>query len=405
MPKILGAQIGGRREPPNHDKLERGATPRLYATGFALVGVLLIVATFYLDEHYHPNPKALLGWGLLKLIDETGIALILLGLVVIVLEFRDWKEYFQDQIANTIVKKEYLRTLGNEALISLQTDTLKAFFKIDDIDRKDGFLQFFHSRIHGYIGSPYREDARDLVSIKHLPGNPDRVEIEEALSYRCRKVGGRIQDDVKWEDSAETEIKLLDYSVELREPASASNQFREKREVFNNNTASSHRFVPRGDQGFRLLLRDYDGVDGLYVKVHVHYTMPVSWPMVWTMSHPTKGATANINHPDDLRLLPNFFGMKESEVSQEHQPGVYQAGYDSWLLPDTGFCFQLIKPEMATQAAKNLPAPVAAKAAPVQHEPAETNPGREPAKLEVLPGATQTEPKASGPQVPAPTTS
>jgi hypothetical protein len=339
MPR-LGFEIGGqgRRRPATQSS---SATPRTYAFELALGGLVLIFVSSLLDEHFHTHSPYV--WAFFKLLDESGIALILLGLVVVVLEFRDWREYFQHQIANTIVQKEYLKTLGNEELISLQTDTLKAFFKIDDIDRTDGFLQFFHARIHGYIGSPYREDARDLVTIRYADGGTDLIDIEEALSYTCRKVGDSIQADVKWEDTAETPIKLVDYSVAIQVPVSLSAQFKVQNEIFKNTTAASERFIPRGDQGFQLLLNDYKCADGLLVKVHVHYTMPTSWPIVWTMSHPTKGATVTISYPNELQLLANFFGMKEDQVSQEKQPGVYQVGYDSWLLPDTGFAFQLIK--------------------------------------------------------------
>ena len=334
--------------------------------GLVLLGLLVILLElwggerFQISDHY-----ALAG---LKLAEEVGIALFLIGSVEILLGFPDWRDYFEKRIERIIVDKAYLKKLSHEQLIVLQTDTLKAFFKIDDIDRKDSFLRFFHSRSHGNIGSPYREDVNDLINISYSVGRTDQVEVEETISYRCRKVGERIQDEVKWLETGKAQskqLKLLDCQVEIRLPDETflGSNFKKqyphiKQHRIFKSTDTPNRLLYRGDGiGFVLPLKEYPeytGVDDLHVRTHIHYTMATHMPFTWTMSHPTKSITGTVTYPKDLELVANLFGMTEQEVDQEDRPGVYQVAYNSWLLPDTGFAHQLIS-KPATVAVGTTP--------------------------------------------------
>ena len=75
-----------------------------------------------------------------------------------------------------------------------------------------------------------------------------------------------------------------------------------------------------------------------------------------------------ITYPSDLRLVANFFGMDADEAEVRKNLGSCQVSYDSWLMPDTGFAFQLIRP-----------APVATVPPPLQPAPAQ-NPPQEPSE-------------------------
>lgn len=334
-----------------------------YGLVLVLLGLLVIFVDLWIDErstvHAHYE---LLG---LKLVDEVGIALLVLGSVAILLEFRDWTDYFQKRIERIIVEQDYLKKMDNAQLIALQTNTLKAFFRTNDIDHKDSFLHFFHSRIHGYIGSPYREDVRDLINISYSAGGKDRLEVEETISYRCRKVGDKIQDQVKWLETGAAQVKqmqLLDHDVEIQVPHETFPKFKEhhpnieQRSIFKNTDNPNRLQLRSPGIGFELSLQEYEGVDDLHVKAHIHYTVPTNLPFIWTMSHPTKGITGTITYPVDQDLITNVFGMTEDQVNRVDKPGLYQVDYDSWLLPDTGFSFHLIS-KPSTQAVVTAPPP------------------------------------------------
>lgn len=325
---------------------------QLFRYGYLLVvlGLLIIFIGLYIDGQFNPHERFVVL--VLKLLDEAGIALFLAGTVGILLELPDWRDYFQRELAKIIVDQAYLNKMNNDQLIALQTNTLKAFFKTADIDRKDSLLHYYYSRIHQHIGSPYRESANDVINIRYRNGG-DEVEVEETVSYRCRKVGGRIQANVRWLETGAVQIKqmqLTDHWVEIRVP---SETFRSPTFAVTNKavTAESRRFTRSempafagGEKiGFEMLLADYAGIDDLHVRSHVKYTMPVNMPFTWAMSHPTKGVLAVVNYPSDLELTSSLFGLTDDQVSAEARPGFYQVEYDSWLLPDTGLAFQLMR--------------------------------------------------------------
>ncbi len=132
-----------------------------YCLVLICLGIIAGLSAVVWEEAYPTLPH---GWALTrKLLDHLAIALFSVGLIAIIIEFRDWQEYFQKRIAETILQQSYLRMLDKDQLIALQTNTLKAFFQVEDLDRKDSFLEFFHSRIHKYIASPPRGRSLQLA--------------------------------------------------------------------------------------------------------------------------------------------------------------------------------------------------------------------------------------------------
>ena len=162
-----------------------------YGVFLVVLGVVSMTSGLWVEVQF--EPKVHYAQIALKLLDEVGIALFLAGAVVVLLEFRDWQEYFQERIKKVIFDQDYLSQMGSDQLMALHTKTLRAFFRTDDIEREGSFLQFFRSQIQAYIGSPYREDVRDVIYITYSANGTDRVEVEETMSYRCRKVEKRFK--------------------------------------------------------------------------------------------------------------------------------------------------------------------------------------------------------------------
>src|SRR5262249_13526494 len=146
------------------------------ATGVALLilGLLAIFASLYFEAlHLDPShpiaEPTLIGTGI-KLLDVAGIGLIATGILNILIETRDWRDYFSRLLREIVIEQSYLDTLDKDKLTALQTNVLKALFRDQLIDREGSFLNYFHSNLHKYIAEPYREDVSSEISItEHDP--------------------------------------------------------------------------------------------------------------------------------------------------------------------------------------------------------------------------------------------
>jgi hypothetical protein len=93
-----------------------------YRYGFAgiLVGLLLVFASLYFEILLVGPPvsaqhsAAALGHTALKLLEVLGVAIFGIGFLNIMLETKDWRDYFEDRIKHLVVEQEYLKTLDKD---------------------------------------------------------------------------------------------------------------------------------------------------------------------------------------------------------------------------------------------------------------------------------------------------
>ncbi len=166
-----------------------------YGLFIALLGTLLIVLTLLFEDAYRPlsHTKTIIA----NLLDHLGIAFVSIGIIGIIVDLNDWRKYFQERIAETIIQKNFLKRLDQTELINLQTNALKVFFKAENIEREESLLDFLHTKIHGFIGSPYREDFSGRLFIEQS-ADGGAYHIKETTTFKCRTVGKFIQDEVQW---------------------------------------------------------------------------------------------------------------------------------------------------------------------------------------------------------------
>jgi hypothetical protein len=325
-----------------------------YALFLILLGIVSALAAVIWEDAYPVLPY---GWELLRrLLDHLSIALFSIGLIAIVIEFRDWQKYFQERIAETMVQQTYLKTLDRDQLIALQTNTLKAFFKVDDLDRKDSFLEFFHSRIHKYIASPYREDVDYQLAVSEVAGREDCWHVDETASYKYRAAGTSIPVYVQWAGDSEpaVEVEQLIFTLIFPRNISEMPDFKKKyptvqesRLIFKLDDQPCKITVLTGtDQTcaeYKLPLDEYCHIDGLGIKTHVRYKIQRGSPIAWGMAHPTRRFSVALGYPKEHLPVVNRFGFDdECADEQDSNPGIYSLRYDSWLLPESGISIGLV---------------------------------------------------------------
>jgi hypothetical protein len=322
-----------------------------YGLFVTLVGVLVILSTLRLEDALRPLSHA--STVLVNLLDHIGIAFVSIGIIGIIVDLNDWRKYFQERIAETIIQKSFLERLDKTELINLQTNALKVFFKAENIEREESLLNFLHTKIHGFIGSPYREDFEGRVSIE-LADEKDAFIVEQTVSYKCRTVGKFIQDEVRWVLQKENDVEGLDefsISVEIPNNLFQSPEFHasypkvsQRKLVLDANDQNSSLVLNKNGLGYSYSLADFKTIDELFIEVRVKYRVFRNRDIAWIMSHPTKGFRVTINYPKGLRMDSTILGVDQREYHEKENNGLYFLSYDFWMLPTTGLIFHLWEP-------------------------------------------------------------
>src|SRR5260370_7673402 len=114
----------------------------------ALVGFILLLVAISLQEVFHPT-RFSLTFGL-HFLGPFGIAALFLGLLPIAVTFKNWTDYFEERLAYTIRKKEFLRTLQDRELKGLLEEVFRGICTVDYFNA-DSFLNFFTTRMQADI--------------------------------------------------------------------------------------------------------------------------------------------------------------------------------------------------------------------------------------------------------------
>ncbi|HJT66461.1 MAG TPA: hypothetical protein VJ749_08410 [Pyrinomonadaceae bacterium] len=320
----------------------------LWGLGFVSLGIVLILLMVMWEEEYPPTSlKSKLTIGLFT---HIGIAALLLGVVGIIVEFKNWRDYFEERLASIIQKKEFLRTLERDELKTLIRNVFQAYYRVQNLIYEDSFLEFFNTKIQDYIASPFREHMIGMVTVNR-PIQGICV-VEEDISYRCRKVdveASTIQTEAVWTtDYADIvgALKVCRFTLTL--PESLPKNFsvpddlkmdEDRRIIFDENS----KYVKPVDngQGRHLLLDRFKEVDELHVNIHIEYEIPTGIFFAWAMAFPSRGFQALFHYPEDVfEIAVETFGMDPGALRITKQQGIYALTYDSWLLPDHGLAYQ-----------------------------------------------------------------
>jgi hypothetical protein len=263
--------------------LSRENKALLWGLGFVALGIVLILLMVLWEEEYPPTSlKSKLPIGL---ITHIGIAALLLGVVAIIIEFKNWRDYFEQRLASIIQKKEFLRMLERDELKTLIRNVFQAYYRVQKMVYEDSFLEFFSTKIQDYIASAFRDDILGIITVQ----NSDEAGVylvKEDLGYRCRivDVGASIQETAKWSITRGDIVgDLQNYSITLTLPEIRPKNFKctanctrnGDRLSFDKNHLKSSEKV----HGFELSLEEFAKLDELHVKftLSTRYSRKSSW--------------------------------------------------------------------------------------------------------------------------------
>ena len=299
-----------------------------------------------------------------QFLGHLGIAFLLLGIVGIILEFPNWRVYFEDRLQNIILRKEFLRTLAIDEQNLLLKEVFLAIYKVDNLDRKS-FLDFFTTKIQDFIGSPFRDDTTIEINVDR-PRSDGSFLAEIDQSYTCRKIpaeGAVLQKEIKYfVDKEDLSGPFEAYKIILQLPEEKPKTFTipedfkillsgtriilDSAESDPEKKAKVEKLIkanPKG-YGFLLSLEPFQTLECLDVQIYVKVSLKLERFVGWEMTHPSLGLKAMFHYPpDDFRIQVENFGMDEARLNPINRPGTYSLKYDSWLLPTTGLAFRFIQ--------------------------------------------------------------
>ena len=293
-----------------------------------LTGLVGIFGAAYLSESMKPASGSLLS-AVSSGLTTLSVALMGLGIFGILLDSKNWREYFGERLKEIVIDNSYLKTLDSGTLKQLQTSVLKAQFNNHQIDKDGSFLEYFHLHLHKFISEPYREDVSTEVLMKKLDGGDDFL-VTDKVRYVCRASGGKIQDSIGWKPDPDEFKEVRSLKIRIQFPANHENAGATK-EIAVDQTKLK--------DGVKESLSEFEKVDGLVVITEAEYVVERGKFQYWQMAHPTKNFDVTITYPEELNIQFKTLVL-EDVVSQitEHD-GYLKFSYGTWALPQSGLAW------------------------------------------------------------------
>jgi len=229
--------------------------------------------------------------------------------------------------------------------------------------QSESLSHFLHTKTHGFIGSPYREDFDLRISIDHSD-DKRLYAIEQKIRYKCRKAGESIQDKVQWLMQREDELDRIEefkVTVEIPNNVFQSLEFKkrypkisEARTTLDAKDKDNRLTSLEMGLGYCLALDEFKAIDGLFIEIFAKYHVSANRNIACLMGYPTKGLRITIRYTNDLRVDTAIFGVDQRDCHREHDEGFYTLSYDSWMLPTTVVVSHLWEPKplLAEEAAR-----------------------------------------------------
>ena len=314
---------------------------------WGLLGISMLIFGVYADPG-QINPQVI------SIITNLSGTLISLSIIGIILQLKDTKEYFASTLSDLIMKESYVEKLNRPQLEKLQKTVLERYFEnSNDFNRENSFYRFFSRNLQTYIGSPYREHYRNILSLEaitdtSLPPGSKSCLVTDELTYQLRSMGSDLQKDIRWL-AAKDEIKRIDsFSVWIGAvqlftwPAKNSEQDSESDLI-------AHDFLQNPENGASLTIqlekialsnpevkKEYN--DGAIIKISAKYLATNFKSITAKLLFPTKGFTLNVFHPPEIRCKVESYGFNADTQACEHTitPQGFTFNYSDWMLPHSG---------------------------------------------------------------------
>jgi hypothetical protein len=300
-----------------------------------LFGILLTLIALQLSANVQDRLSCL--YTLALALQTIGIALFGFGLFSIIVNSRNWSEYFSNRLRDVVIEQSYLNDLDVDTLKSLQVKVLKAFFRDPNIDKEGSFLNYFQTNLHKYISEPYREDVKAEIDLR--AEEDTGLKIFDRVTYNCREAGGILQNEVVWQADPNEFLSIESLKIEVKYPYTHEKKgdidtLYDKKDLSSENPS---------DFRVAVSLEPYKNIDGLTVIMEAIYIVDKDRFQYWQMSHPTKNFDLLISFPDQYSIQVKPLVLHPELIQIGIEERYAKITYASWMLPQSGVAWRFIK--------------------------------------------------------------
>jgi len=310
---------------------------------WGVLGTSLLVFGIYAD-------KSQINQNILTIIINLASTLLSLAVIGVILQLKDTKEYFASTLSDLIMRESYVEKLNRPQLEKLQKTILERYFEnSSDFNRENSFYKFFSKNLQSHIGSPYRENYRNTISIERtdLGVELGGCLVTDELSYQIRCMGPDLQKNIYWRAAKDEIKKLTKFQVFIGIELIFS--WPPQLDQDSSSEFIVHTFSADPEDGVNLCIdlekiaqtnaKIKDAyVDGASIKISTKYVATNYKSITAKLLFATKGFSLSVFHSNDIRCKVEPYGIDEEVSAYEynHTKQGFTLTYQDWVLPYSG---------------------------------------------------------------------
>ena len=308
--------------------------------------IVCVSVLFVVTSKYAINNKLLLGLNdlhvfLLEILNSISIAILTGAVIGIIIDLKEWREYFGSHIRELIIDNSYLKDLTEEKLQELERNIARIRYNTIDGDKKSSLFFYLKNRVYVLIKEPYRREVAIGLKIK---SNIEYNEIFETLQYWCCPVNGKNIELLYWTWDEDEVLEVSDIRIEIRLNSEESKAL-ECKAVLEKNDLQKY-FMEKIDgnkeKGYVVNIKDIIPKEKEFcVNIISNYKLRKWMFYSWRSAYATKGIHISLSYVD-CNMYRSIGGVLDSEYIEYHNEDkkFYEYSQSEWALPQSSIVFQ-----------------------------------------------------------------
>jgi hypothetical protein len=299
--------------------------PHIFGVFGILVGILLILLSRVLFASLPAEWLSVLR----DVLKDVGVAVILFGVLNVMVDLPEWRQYFEERIKAIVIQQDYLRSLDSGTLLALGNNVTQARLKLPGLGDPGTLLYFLNENIDRFLTAPYQEDVR--ADVTYSPAATGTLKVRDRVTFTCKAVGGKIKEKVSWKGGEAAFREVLGIKLTLTYPPGHLKA----------GVSTEALKTGAGERKLEFDLTGEYNVDGLKVELLADYVIDELNQQYWKLPDPCKGVEVRLTYPTTYEATLVDFAPLPSNAEYVVDVGKFDFRYSGWTFPNSGCVWQL----------------------------------------------------------------